>query len=564
MNDPVGCGYFFDGMNGLIGSGQFAGGTGAVPGYNLRIWRTSNGGLNWIQCQTPNGQGRVTSIFMKDNLVGYASIYSDNYSLWKTLDGGKTWFDITNGQDGPSVCVHATSKALIKTMWTNFGAANSGGFSTNDGQTFNNTFYQQFGRENINGIAFIDDLNGVVMAGHLPNNFSNEIPYCYYTNDGGISWKWGADVDESWGVYAEKTSNTFYALPEGFANAHTTTVRSSTDVGRTWNILYDFGNTEFTGHIAGKAGILYVQSVFDGLYRSDNGGKTWKNVGGFPSNGRDTRFVVTGCHGEVVYAFDNQGGVWKTTDGGDGTLQTAPEPYIGSIASVPAGDTVSIPIYLKATEDTFSISKFTLHLSYNTDILSCVNYDVLNTLASPIKKVYFTNDKHGVSLTCEMQNTITRASDLSKPLIRLVMQSYLSSELSTMVRLDTLSVGSQPPQPLCSIPQQLFEIQYECGDSMLAHFMKDSSIAKILSITPNPIGEGNDLSIGVYLPTQTLAYIDIVDMKSAIILSTSENTFVRGSHTITVNARSLPTGAYIARLHADNSVVIPQKFLVWK
>src|SRR6185436_4678204 len=46
---------------------------------------------------------------------------------------------------------------------------------------------------------------------------------------------------------------------------------------------------------------------------------TWKNIGG-PSNIEDSRFVVTGCAGEVVYAFDNSGNIWKTSDGGDGTL----------------------------------------------------------------------------------------------------------------------------------------------------------------------------------------------------------------------------------------------------
>ena len=52
--------------------------------------------------------------------------------------------------------------------------------------------------------------------------------------------------------------------------------------------------------------------------RSLNGGFTWIQVGG-PSNFNDKRFAVTG-KGAVVYAFDKFGGVWKTSDGGDGTL----------------------------------------------------------------------------------------------------------------------------------------------------------------------------------------------------------------------------------------------------
>ncbi|HET9136046.1 MAG TPA: choice-of-anchor D domain-containing protein, partial [Candidatus Kapabacteria bacterium] len=44
------------------------------------------------------------------------------------------------------------------------------------------------------------------------------------------------------------------------------------------------------------------------------------SVGG-PSTSQDSRFVVTGCSGGVVYAFDGHGGVWKTRDGGDGAIQ---------------------------------------------------------------------------------------------------------------------------------------------------------------------------------------------------------------------------------------------------
>src|SRR5579864_1679128 len=59
------------------------------------------------------------------------------------------------------------------------------------------------------------------------------------------------------------------------------------------------------------------------MYRSTDQGVTWISVGG-PSHERDTRFVVTGCKGGVVYAFDHNGKAWKTRTGGDGALAEPP------------------------------------------------------------------------------------------------------------------------------------------------------------------------------------------------------------------------------------------------
>jgi hypothetical protein len=45
MDVPISCGYFFDGQNGLIGSGHFGfASSGYVPNIQVEIWRTTNGG----------------------------------------------------------------------------------------------------------------------------------------------------------------------------------------------------------------------------------------------------------------------------------------------------------------------------------------------------------------------------------------------------------------------------------------------------------------------------------------------------------------------------------------
>lgn len=671
MNDPIGCGYFFDGQTGLIGSGRF-GGFSSIPSYQLRIWRTTNGGNNWTQCSTPNGTGRVTSIHMRDANIGYASIFSSTYSLWKTTDGGITWRDFTQGENGTSVCVHATSTRLIKTMWNRSGSG-AGGVSSNDGATFNDVFQSQFNEDSYNGIDFIDDLNGIVTPGPNTSN-----PDCLITSDGGQTWQRGGRLTESWGIYAVKDQNIYLTLAEGAASSDQTIVRITSNGGASWQTRFSFpngwGDPGFTGHIAGKATTVYVQTLSDGLRRSDNLGLSWKNVGG-PDNERDTRFVVTGCQGEVVFAFDNAGGIWRTTDGGDGTLSggsagagplsmsndsifintfycqpelgyvtlsvppcalfavdsiyitsqqnefmtdstekfivtenssvtvpvrfqygssgtrkgvlhfkgtisgrqidttiiligknaTAPEPLIGLLSSVLAGDTTHIPIHLTPTVDTFTINRYRLHLSYNTDILSCEDFDIIGTLSNPIISRQINNDANGVEFICELRNPVTEKSDLSQPLVKLVMRTYVTTTLETTIRLDTFSVSSQAPLPLCTIPTKPYQvIRYECGDSLLVKQMRDGKIAEISYIRPNPSSVNSIVGVGILLPASMIISIELTDIQGLVQLSTPVYELCAGRHELQMNVSHLSAGNYILRLKNGLTSLTTEKLSIVK
>ncbi len=653
-NMPIGCGFFFDGQNGLIGSGNFSS-TSTIPPYQLRIWRTTNGGNNWTQSSTPNGIGRVTSIFMKDANVGYASIYSSTYSLWKTTDGGTTWRDHSQGENGASTCIHVTSSHLVKTMWARNGGS-AGGTSSNDGATFNNIFESQFSEESYNGIDFIDDRNGIVTPGPGQNN-----PDCLLTNDGGQTWSRGGQLDESWGIYAAKGHGMYITLAEGNYDFDQTSVKISTNGGISWSTRHVFPDNsvirEFTGHIHGKGTSVYVQSTNQGLFRSDNLGTTWKNVGG-PNHSRDTRFFVTGCQGEVVFAFDNFGGIWRTTDGGDGTLSgggsgagplslsvdsilistlycqpelgfvtlsvppcalfsvdsiyivsqqnefttdstkrfsvvdgssvtvpvrfqygssatrtgvlhfkgtiggrqidttiiligknaTAPEPFIGLITSVFAGDTTHIPIHLTPTVDTFTIKRYRLHLSYNTDLLSCEDFDIIGTLSNPIISHQIINDANGVELICELRNPITEKSDLSQPLVKLVMQTYVTNTLESSIRLDTLSVATQTPLPLCFVPLRQYQAKYECGDSILVQLMRDAGTVQINYVQPNPSDGKNPILVGVLLPAPMSVLLEVMNMQGIVQMTSPTYELQSGSHELTLDISGLSSGSHVLQL----------------
>jgi photosystem II stability/assembly factor-like uncharacterized protein len=319
---PFWCGYFFDDMTGVVGGGK----QNDLP----VILRTTDGGTTWNLASTPfANNGYPTSIYFIDANTGYASIRSPNFpttTLWKSTDGGISWQDITssfNTGDEAYMCIWATSKTLIATAWYGIG-----GISLNDGTSWQQTFTRDdfvpgpnIDNQKSNGIYFTDDLHGVVTMG--PNNPQPNGNRCFFTQDGGLTWQRSWDFIESWSVYGLKNTTTFFLAPEGDNGSNRDIMRSD-DGGFSWRSVFAFpDNVDMTGHIDGRANVLYIQvqqqTGIAGLYRSDDLGASWKFVGG-PSHEEDSRFCLAGCDGNIVFAFDLQGNIYKTSDGGDSTL----------------------------------------------------------------------------------------------------------------------------------------------------------------------------------------------------------------------------------------------------
>lgn len=448
FNYPIGCGFFFDENYGFIGEGIFTN-SPAFP----KIYRTTNGGTSWTECITPPvSQGRITSIYMRDSLIGYASISTtDNSFLWKTIDAGISWVDINPGPLEKGTCVYVTSSAVIETSWnTSRRPIKPAGVSFDDGITFNNIFTG--GSFNYsNGIDFSDDMNGIVTMGP-----SNGGANCWLTHDGGRSWLQGAPIREAWSVYAVKGKNVFFILPEGDQGNKSGQLYRTTNTGVSWQLVSspNARPANYTGHIAGVDSVIYIQTekTFNqrdtGLFRSTDLGLTWKSVGG-PSNARDTRFVVTGCSGEVVYAFDDLGGVWKTTDGGDGTLLGISKgPILG-------------------------LSKIAATIQTHFCQVGSVSFPLNNLNCSPlvIDSIIF-SDNSGAFSVVSSPNVISRYSNDS---IRITYQSTLNETRILRLRLKGSEAGrtfdtiltiiashSRSPEPILDEP-----IPTKVGDTVL-------------------------------------------------------------------------------------------------
>jgi hypothetical protein len=271
LPEPVGCVFFSDPNTGFAGTGNNS------YNYTLEIWVTTNGGVTWTQAGVPVGDGQVTQIVMNPNGLGYASIFSSNnprMNLWKTVDGGYTWSDISTGyQYGTGVGLTG-----ITADWQdpiNIGNNKNGVFTMAGGGTF-------------------------ITPGPYDKNYG-----------------------EAWGAYGDSVQKLWYVIAEQNRSLYLTADQVK------WQPRFNFGfkltGGFLTGAIIGSGSRLYIQTEKNGIFRGstlDSGAK-WDAIGG-PSNVYDTRTIfASGCNGQVIYAFDAQGGLWRSDDGGDGILATA-------------------------------------------------------------------------------------------------------------------------------------------------------------------------------------------------------------------------------------------------
>jgi hypothetical protein len=181
--------------------------------------------------------------------------------------------------------------------------------------------------------------------------------------------------EEAWGIYALAGTKTFVVAPE----FGTTDIYRSNDYGATWKTVATPA-FQSMGDIIGVDSVLFVQNdVFmgrgaPGLYRSTDLGSTWVSIGG-PNQFYDARLaIVHNCsESTVLFAFDTSGGVWKSSDGGDGS-GFASAALHRAIQSGSPGDTVTLPLSVDLNGTLDSVSQLWMQISFDSSQLSFVGY----------------------------------------------------------------------------------------------------------------------------------------------------------------------------------------------
>lgn len=225
--------------------------------------------------------------------------------VWRTDDGGINWHNISDGffkvgsigdiavcESDPNVVYVGTGEHAVRGVMTSYG---DGVYkSTDGGKTWKN-----IGLQNSRHISDVvvhphnPDIVYVAAQGtvHGPNSERG----IYKSTDGGLTWKKTLFVDENTGASSlsmdMKNPRILYAatwqhqrLPwKVISGGKGCAVWKSTDAGETWNKIND-GLPEEMGKIGvsvSRANSNRVYAIVEaekskaGLYRSDNGGKSW-------------------------------------------------------------------------------------------------------------------------------------------------------------------------------------------------------------------------------------------------------------------------------------------------
>jgi photosystem II stability/assembly factor-like uncharacterized protein len=297
----------------------------------------------------------VTGVPNKPNLYYFGATGG---GIWKTTDGGRSWGNISDGFFGGSIGAISVSKSDPNVLYVGGGEKTvrgnvSSGYgvwkSVDAGKT-----WEAAGLKNsrhVPRIVIHPDNPDIVYAGVLGNIYKGTPDRGVYKSiDGGKNWKKTLFVNQDAGVvdltldpnnprilYAStwNVRRTPYSLSSGGAGS---ALWKSTDSGETWEAL-----SKNKGFAEGPLGIIGVtvsplnsERVWaivenkdkGGVYRSENGGKTWKLINSERKLRQRawyyTRIYADTHDEEVVYVLNVR--YHKSKDGGK-TFSTFNAPH---------------------------------------------------------------------------------------------------------------------------------------------------------------------------------------------------------------------------------------------
>jgi len=241
---------------------------GWACGYNGKTIRTTDGGVSWIGSTISNGL-MLESIHFLSATIGYTS---GPNGVFKSIDGGATWTNISNGLSG---------------MW---------------------------------GLYFLSEDYGIVIGGGCDTNQQFNI-----TTNGGTTWTTSQYSVPNTGL----TDAILLSDGVGFASS-SGRIWKSIDSGRTWNIASSTGDVGWQEEITFVEGSMAVPTAGDNCTGGTNGslrfsidsGITWRSFNvSYNMFGTFVLDSVTawGCGlGGAIYQTTNAGISWELKNCGIG------------------------------------------------------------------------------------------------------------------------------------------------------------------------------------------------------------------------------------------------------
>ncbi len=273
------------------------------------------GGMRWRQVGPFRG-GRVSAV---SGIPGNPAVYyfgSPGGGVWKTTDGGWVWKPIFDAAHVASIGAVAVAPSDPRIVYVGTGNVSDVGDAANDGDgmwksTNGGRTWRHIGLAGTRHIPaiFVDPRNpNLVVVAALGHEFEkNHARGIYRTTNGGRTWRQVLFVSDTAGAVD-------LAAAPGDAK-----------------ILYA---AVWRHYVAPLQGVSFNVLHGGAIYRSRNEGRTWLRVagGGLPAGalGRIGLAVAPGHHGNRVYAIvaAKQGGLFRSDNGGTTWRRITTDPRI--------------------------------------------------------------------------------------------------------------------------------------------------------------------------------------------------------------------------------------------
>ena len=199
---------------------------------------------------------------------------------------------------------------------------------------------------------FTQVFSAAVSPGDSSVRLLGDITGLYRTDDAGDDWDRVPVTDQP--VYTvvndPANANGFLAAGDGF-------LARSEDGGLTWqDIVTDLPSQSLRSLAVdpSDASVIYAYLVSDGLYRSDDAGRTWVLTNAVDDASITSLAVKAGAP-DVVYAFHTRRGLVRSEDGG--------KSFRVVVGGIPSSSVASIVTSAIEPESVFAISGRTIYTS---------------------------------------------------------------------------------------------------------------------------------------------------------------------------------------------------------
>jgi hypothetical protein len=281
------------------------------------FWHTTDAGKTWSHETDLDGNNPACFSF-KNSSEGWFSTW-ENGGIHYTKDGGLTWSPASPQFKTLSwdSSIYAYGISYVKSTNLVIGNTADENFTSYYFSSDGVHFYAGLKLPGLGGgisTTFSDGIHGILFSANrwpVLNTYA-------YTSDGGLNWTVASLWTEFYQPVGIEGTQTFFAISEAGQKAGV--VIRSDNGGKTWKELYSYrspglASDNLTGSMQyGVNMTLFFQTGADssqGIMMSEDSGITFHSICG-PANNEDTKFYV---RDSFIYAGDNHGGLWLNTTG---------------------------------------------------------------------------------------------------------------------------------------------------------------------------------------------------------------------------------------------------------